>query len=377
MHVAGRALSIRDNNTGSTSASRFTIGTFITCGLSSATKRGQLTGDLGRLHVDICCPLETKSPGGFDARSGNYLLLGQQSQPRTRLRRLLVGVSRNRSNSIAANNSQLTIVNAFGRTSQRVDANNFEQDKLFAQFASLTPRHSSQMHCCTRLQEMRRLGSRHLKAAVDGSTRENSSPSPSSSSSCHSSQLMGEGGREVSSNCANKALAPWCGDTVKHFWHCAKTAGGSVERFKAEWRGVIHHTVNRHEWQIGGGVSAGQCSHGPLEEDHDKAWLEQGSPAHKPWHTGELEAFHHHILMYAAKLFTFSYPVYVARTQLAAIDFQKHKDRPYHLNAAGEMMYKRMYSKKSGNWYAVPIKTPKTYNYIIEMQMDAASESDG
>jgi hypothetical protein len=44
---------------------------------------------------------------------------------------------------------------------------------------------------------------------------------------------------------------------------------------------VIHHTVNRHEWQIGGGVSAGQCSHGPLEEDHDKAWLEQGSPAHK------------------------------------------------------------------------------------------------
>ena len=30
-----------------------------------------------------------------------------------------------------------------------------------------------------------------------------------------------------------------------------------------------------------------------------------------------------------------------------------------------------MYSKKSGNWYAVPIKTPKTYNYIIEMQMDA------
>ena len=33
-----------------------------------------------------------------------------------------------------------------------------------------------------------------------------------------------------------------------------------------------------------------------------------------------------------------SYPVYVARTQLAAIDYQKHKDRPYLLNAAGEMM---------------------------------------
>ena len=39
--------------------------------------------------------------------------------------------------------------------------------------------------------------------------------------------------------------------------------------------------VNRHEWQIGGGVSAGQCSHGQLEDEPDKAWLAQGSPAHK------------------------------------------------------------------------------------------------
>ena len=30
-----------------------------------------------------------------------------------------------------------------------------------------------------------------------------------------------------------------------------------------------------------------------------------------------------------------------------------------------------MYSKKSGNWYAVPMKTPKQYQYIIEMQTDA------
>lgn len=30
-----------------------------------------------------------------------------------------------------------------------------------------------------------------------------------------------------------------------------------------------------------------------------------------------------------------------------------------------------MYSKKSGNWYAVPMKTRKSYSYIIDMQMDA------
>ena len=29
-----------------------------------------------------------------------------------------------------------------------------------------------------------------------------------------------------------------------------------------------------------------------------------------------------------------------------------------------------MYSKKSGNWYAVPLKAPKKYKYIVEMQTD-------
>ena len=32
------------------------------------------------------------------------------------------------------------------------------------------------------------------------------------------------------------------------------------------------------------------------------------------------------------------YPAYVARIQLAAIDYEKHKDRPYKRDAAGEMM---------------------------------------
>ena len=42
-------------------------------------------------------------------------------------------------------------------------------------------------------------------------------------------------------------------------------------------------------------------------------------------------------------LITFSvshrYPTYVARIQLAAIDYQKHKDRSYKRDAAGEIMW--------------------------------------
>ena len=82
LHAHARpALSIRDNNHGSTTPSRFTIGTFNVRRLSPA-KRRQLSEDLGRLRVDNCCLPETKSPGGFDARPGKCRLLGLHSQSR-------------------------------------------------------------------------------------------------------------------------------------------------------------------------------------------------------------------------------------------------------------------------------------------------------
>ena len=63
---------IRHTNCGSTNPSRFVIGTFSVRGFNSATKRDQLSDDLGRIHFEICCMQETKFPAGFDQRSGNY-----------------------------------------------------------------------------------------------------------------------------------------------------------------------------------------------------------------------------------------------------------------------------------------------------------------
>ena len=68
--------SIRHYNNNLTTPSRFTIGTFNVRGLPSPTKRNQLSEDLGRLHIDICCLQETKCPGGFDEHPGNYRLIG-------------------------------------------------------------------------------------------------------------------------------------------------------------------------------------------------------------------------------------------------------------------------------------------------------------
>ena len=72
----------RHTNCGSTNPSRFVVGTFNARGFHSATKRDQLSDDLGRLHIDVCCLQETKCPGGFDERCGNYRHIGMPSQSR-------------------------------------------------------------------------------------------------------------------------------------------------------------------------------------------------------------------------------------------------------------------------------------------------------
>ena len=60
---------------GPRSLSNFTIGMFNVRGLSSATKRDQLSEDLNKRHIDVCYIQETKCPGGFDVISGYYRLI--------------------------------------------------------------------------------------------------------------------------------------------------------------------------------------------------------------------------------------------------------------------------------------------------------------
>ena len=51
--------------------------------------------------------------------------------------------------------------------------------------------------------------------------------------------------------------------------------------------------------------------------------------------TAELENFQNQILMYAAKRFAYTPPVYRVRNLLAALDYNEHVDRPGHVNADG------------------------------------------
>ncbi|KAG1952354.1 hypothetical protein F2P79_010275 [Pimephales promelas] len=176
-------------------------------------------------------------------------------------------------------------------------------------------------------------------------------------------------------------LLNWTKDICNHFCHCCKSAE-TYEEFFELWSGILHHVTGEHEWALG------DCQHGQLPEDRDKAWLKKGSESHsrltelvldarwlKNVHkflnfrsTAELGSFRNHILMYASKRFSFTPPVYAARAMLAAIDYNSHINRPPKRKQDGSLQYGKVFNKKSRKWSLYVIKEDRDYAYIRDLQ---------
>ncbi|CAM4558290.1 unnamed protein product [Lepidochelys olivacea] len=183
-----------------------------------------------------------------------------------------------------------------------------------------------------------------------------------------------------------RRLLQWCSDIVNYFWFCCKEAN-SYEKFIGMWCGLVHHVVNEHQWASGNGIIEGRCKHGPQMDEREKEWLEKGSKPHTemcriildkkflrniPYFlqfrsTFDLEQFQQHVHMYAPKSFEYSYPVYRARCFLAAIDYNMHLNRQTMHNQQNQLIYRRIYHRKSGRWTLVPKKENKHYVYIDDI----------
>ncbi|KAI8519210.1 hypothetical protein Bbelb_024670 [Branchiostoma belcheri] len=180
-------------------------------------------------------------------------------------------------------------------------------------------------------------------------------------------------------------LKQWTRDIINHFWWCCNKASTFGEFFVL-WKGVLHHVCDVHTWPMG------QCDHNPISADtpRTKTWLVSGYPADnklatiilnprwlKTTHkylrfrtTSDLESFQNHILMYAFKRYAFSPPVYEARCQLAALDYNEHKDRAVWKAKDGYIKYKRRFQKKSERWSIYVPREPKKYLYIKDLQAE-------
>lgn len=192
----------------------------------------------------------------------------------------------------------------------------------------------------------------------------------------------------------HKNINPWIPAVRNHFWYSSRECNRNVTRMKSLWLGILHHSVNEHKWTMAIDGQEGKCEHKPEAHDPSRAWLVKGSPAHKALaavvmenaflkkfeyyanfrHTGNLESFHNHILMYAPKSTAFGMVGYKVRNILAAIDHCKHFDRPYALDKSGKPKYTLHFNRRSKTWVPHKDKVKKTYEYIPELIVEAFVE---
>ncbi|KAM7450088.1 hypothetical protein ABFA07_002191 [Porites harrisoni] len=140
-------------------------------------------------------------------------------------------------------------------------------------------------------------------------------------------------------------IKDWADDIILHFWHCASSCKDTattsddeaVESMKNKWIALLHHVCDEHDW-VGG-----SCEHDELQE-HSLPWFDRRDKdfealqkiilepqllaSFKSYvrfrHTGSIECANNLSLAYASKRCSYSYKVYKARKQLAAIDWNFH-----------------------------------------------------
>ncbi|KAL3888117.1 hypothetical protein ACJMK2_000497, partial [Sinanodonta woodiana] len=200
----------------------------------------------------------------------------------------------------------------------------------------------------------------------------------------HVAKNLGKKIMKVAKQKENGVLLQWSKDIINHFWFSCKTAS-NYEQFLSIWRSVLHHITNKHEWILSHGQGINKCLHEPLSENEErkKPWLDPKKDAKvlktlaqvlldqrflkrvdyylNFISTAELEVFHQHILMYCAKRFAYTPPVYRIRNELAASDHNIHSDRGIIA----------VTTKKSGRWTVYPCKEKKTYPHIRDLVQKA------
>lgn len=84
-------------------------------------------------------------------------------------------------------------------------------------------------------------------------------------------------------------------------------------------------------------------------------------------HTGILESFNNHLLMYAPKRHSYGYVGYNLRTQLAVIDHNYHSNRQQAKKLDGSPRFQCKYSKSTGRFSAQPVMEQKSYGYLPQL----------
>ena len=186
-----------------------------------------------------------------------------------------------------------------------------------------------------------------------------------------------------------KDLQPWIKSICNHLWWSCATCQQDEVLLREKWTSIIFHIQNKHEWT--GNQVFHECNHPPLAQENQcsKAWLCPKSKSFEALqthcfdktilnnlkhltqfsHTGILEVYHSLLNKWAPKSSHFSYLGMLARTQLAAIDFNLGCNLEQAQTKDGRDRYNVSYSKLTKTWSAKPIKESKNLA-IFEKMID-------
>ena len=174
-------------------------------------------------------------------------------------------------------------------------------------------------------------------------------------------------------------LHSWIESICNHLWWACSTCNQDRVALIEKWKSVIFHVQNIHEFTDH--TSFTRCAHPPYskEEAKKKVWLKPSSESFNALqdivfnkliikdlnqlnqfsHTGSLEVYHSLYNRWVPKSTHFSYNGMIARSQLAAIDFNLSTTLPQAKDFEGNKRFDVIFSKVTQKWSAKPIKEKK------------------
>ncbi|XP_069824413.1 uncharacterized protein [Dendropsophus ebraccatus] len=192
-------------------------------------------------------------------------------------------------------------------------------------------------------------------------------------------------------------LHQWLEAIRNHLWWSSCTCCKNPDLLIQKWKSIIQHVTNIHEWD--GDSDCRACHHPPLPEDvvNSTNWLERGSAAHEQLknivenpslledlkqlsfhcHTGELEIYYRTCLKYRPKTLHFFMDSMVARTQLAALDYNRNVHTVKEVVkdvASGEALARitqtSEVSKGQKSWIIKALYKPACQNFLFDILND-------
>ncbi|XP_073468893.1 uncharacterized protein [Aquarana catesbeiana] len=208
----------------------------------------------------------------------------------------------------------------------------------------------------------------------------------------HVAKSVGNKMAKASKKHGCRMLARWIGPAKSHMWWSARTCEQNPALLREKWTSIAHHASNQHHWDEATLYSS--CHHDDEEEEEDKEWLVAGSEAHLQLkgvvldenlledlnhlssfcHADELEVLRSITGKYHAKQTRYSVEGVVARSQLAALEYNRN------IGLIQGVLKAASYGaggKAKKDWVESKIYNPSNQDFMKDIIADVLSFADG